>query len=78
MFQCDRECDGKFGNFVGTKHTRSGNCCGGAWRADVMRFSWEMGMVAGSSRIWKTRAAVQKFSNPNITPAISPASHFTC
>ena len=32
-------------------------------------------MVAGSSRIWKTRAAVQKFSNPNSTPAISPASH---
>ena len=21
MFQCDRECDGKFGKFVGTKHT---------------------------------------------------------
>ena len=21
MFRCDRECDGKFGNFVGTKHT---------------------------------------------------------
>ena len=21
MFRCDRRCDGKFGNFVGTKHT---------------------------------------------------------
>ena len=21
MFRCDRGCDGKFGNFVGTKHT---------------------------------------------------------
>ena len=27
MFRCDRRCDGKFGkfeNFVGTKHTQSG------------------------------------------------------
>ena len=23
MFQCDKRCDGKFGNFVGTKHTPS-------------------------------------------------------
>ena len=22
MFRCDRRCDGKFGNFVGTKHTQ--------------------------------------------------------
>ena len=24
MFRCDRRCDGKFGKFVGTKHTPCG------------------------------------------------------
>ena len=26
MFRCDRRCDGKFGNFVGTEHSPSRKC----------------------------------------------------
>ena len=44
MFRCDRKCDGcdeKFGNFVGTKHTRELNTTAPSWTGLVGAGSYE-------------------------------------
>ena len=64
IFRCDRRCDGKFGNFVGTKHTQRDNPCKLGTRNDS-------GMIdAPGFQIWTRQIRIRC-----VTPAGAKNSH---